>query len=273
MPTDEKRALWSAIRANPNDDTPRLVYADWLQEHGDEARAEFIRVQCALEQLGPDRRKGRKQRPALEKRQKALLTKHEKAWLAPFRARFKGTQRWGSDAWLERLTFRRGLIDTTQFDLECGRVLAAAGDELEPVDGVSVMEMGIKYNHASVVTIADWPGAGCVVCFSIAWATDEDVTAIIRPGHMRNLFYLGLWGGKVTDDGAAQLAAWPFAASLRALDIKDNPITDAGALALADSPHLSNLSRLDLYGTRIGKKGRTALRKRFKSALAINAYP
>jgi hypothetical protein len=27
----------------------RLVFADWLQENGDEARAELIRVQCALE--------------------------------------------------------------------------------------------------------------------------------------------------------------------------------------------------------------------------------
>src|SRR5436190_9976773 len=46
-PSSEQLALWSAIRANPLDDTPRLVYADWLQEHGDDERAEFIRVQCA----------------------------------------------------------------------------------------------------------------------------------------------------------------------------------------------------------------------------------
>ena len=43
-------ALMQAIRANPADDLPRLVYADYLEERGDEssiARAEFIRVQCA----------------------------------------------------------------------------------------------------------------------------------------------------------------------------------------------------------------------------------
>jgi uncharacterized protein (TIGR02996 family) len=27
------------ILANPEDDAPRLVYADWLEEHGDGARA------------------------------------------------------------------------------------------------------------------------------------------------------------------------------------------------------------------------------------------
>jgi len=32
------------IIARPEDDGPRLVYADWLEEHGDSDRAEFIRV-------------------------------------------------------------------------------------------------------------------------------------------------------------------------------------------------------------------------------------
>ena len=36
--TDEN-ALLAAIWANPQDDTVRLVYADWLEETGDPARA------------------------------------------------------------------------------------------------------------------------------------------------------------------------------------------------------------------------------------------
>lgn len=44
-------ALLAAIRANPEEDTPRLVYADWLQEHGQEERAEFIRVQVEYARL------------------------------------------------------------------------------------------------------------------------------------------------------------------------------------------------------------------------------
>lgn len=38
----------------PDDDTPRLVFADWLDEHGDPERAEFIRVQCELARLQRD---------------------------------------------------------------------------------------------------------------------------------------------------------------------------------------------------------------------------
>jgi uncharacterized protein (TIGR02996 family) len=38
----------SGIRAEPDDDAPRLVFADWLEDQGDAERAEFIRVQCEL---------------------------------------------------------------------------------------------------------------------------------------------------------------------------------------------------------------------------------
>src|ERR1041384_7352861 len=37
-----------SILASPEDDTPRLIAADWLDDHGAAERAEFIRVQCAL---------------------------------------------------------------------------------------------------------------------------------------------------------------------------------------------------------------------------------
>jgi uncharacterized protein (TIGR02996 family) len=43
----EREALLAAIKANPDDDTVRLVFADWLDEHGGERDrdwASFIRV-------------------------------------------------------------------------------------------------------------------------------------------------------------------------------------------------------------------------------------
>jgi len=44
----ERSALMRTICESPDDDTPRLVFADWLQEHGEDERAEFIRLQCQL---------------------------------------------------------------------------------------------------------------------------------------------------------------------------------------------------------------------------------
>ncbi len=47
----DRDALLAAITAEPDEDTPRLVYADWLDEHDEGDRAEFIRVQCRLQHL------------------------------------------------------------------------------------------------------------------------------------------------------------------------------------------------------------------------------
>ncbi|MHB1424636.1 MAG: TIGR02996 domain-containing protein [Gemmataceae bacterium] len=54
-------AFLQDILAHPDDDAPRLIFADWLEEQGDAgsvARAEFIRAQCALtnKNLPPHRR-------------------------------------------------------------------------------------------------------------------------------------------------------------------------------------------------------------------------
>lgn len=53
MPTDAdvRAGFMKAIREEPSEDFHRLVFADWLEENGDErdaAQAEFIRVQCKL---------------------------------------------------------------------------------------------------------------------------------------------------------------------------------------------------------------------------------
>src|SRR5437660_1230129 len=82
--TDEA-ALLAAISADPDDDTPRLVYADWLEEHGDEAgrtRAEFIRGQCQAAQLP----RGDKRAAAIEARCEQLRRRFEEAWTGPLRA-------------------------------------------------------------------------------------------------------------------------------------------------------------------------------------------
>lgn len=51
---NQDEAFLAAIVENPGDDTPRLIYADFLLERdgpGDRERQEFIRVQCELARL------------------------------------------------------------------------------------------------------------------------------------------------------------------------------------------------------------------------------
>lgn len=50
----DREALYRAIIANPDEDTPRFVYADWLEENGEPEHAEFIRIGCLLEANTPD---------------------------------------------------------------------------------------------------------------------------------------------------------------------------------------------------------------------------
>jgi uncharacterized protein (TIGR02996 family) len=72
----DRDALLRAIVAAPDDDAPRLVYADWLDEHGEAARAEFIRLQCKLARH-PRTADGR--RTELELAEQELFRQHARA--------------------------------------------------------------------------------------------------------------------------------------------------------------------------------------------------
>ena len=62
--TTEERAFLAAIRAAPEDDLPRLVMADWLDEQHQPERAEFIRVQCEKDAIpAPPREPERGEHP------------------------------------------------------------------------------------------------------------------------------------------------------------------------------------------------------------------
>ena len=47
-------ALLAALMAFPDEDTPRLIYADWLEESGDALMAQFIRIQIEMANKGFD---------------------------------------------------------------------------------------------------------------------------------------------------------------------------------------------------------------------------
>ncbi len=66
----------TTIAENPRDQTARLVYADWLEEHDQAPRAEFIRIQCELA--------GSRMKPiqyqSLRVRERDLLNEHRSDW-------------------------------------------------------------------------------------------------------------------------------------------------------------------------------------------------
>ncbi len=81
--TDELFML-AAVLASPDDDTPRLLYADWLDDHDEAPHAEFIRTQCALakmEKKAPSSFKNSEEAHNLRRRERDLLRKHGNGWV------------------------------------------------------------------------------------------------------------------------------------------------------------------------------------------------
>jgi uncharacterized protein (TIGR02996 family) len=103
-------AFLQAVLDAPDDDAPRLIYADWLEEQGD-PRGEFIRIQCALAQMD----EADDHRWELEARERQLLWQHSKGWAGPVRR------------YVKKWRFRRGFVE--KITIRADRFLACA-DEL-----------------------------------------------------------------------------------------------------------------------------------------------
>jgi uncharacterized protein (TIGR02996 family) len=89
-----RQDLLDAIAEHPEDDARRLVFADWLDEHGESDRAEFIRVQLQLATIT-------KEHPGyaeLAEREGELLSKHGRDWRSVLPERLRSGAR-----------FRRGI--------------------------------------------------------------------------------------------------------------------------------------------------------------------
>ena len=102
-----------AIVANPDDDEPRLVYADMLESRGD-LRGELIQLQYRLARAAD---------PQLQARVDELLQRHRRTLLADVLALAPNA----------RFTFERGFVvgmtapdSTAQRDLQLERALAIA---------------------------------------------------------------------------------------------------------------------------------------------------
>src|SRR5262245_52035295 len=72
-------AFHAALRDDPDDDFTRLVYADWLDDHGESDRAAFVRLAVKLEKLPQD---DPTRRQLLNRYTDRRLT-HGAAWLRP----------------------------------------------------------------------------------------------------------------------------------------------------------------------------------------------
>ena len=249
MPSAEERAFFDRIRDDPADDGPRLIYADWLDEHGQPDRAEFVRVQCALHRLPDDDPR----RPELRERERLLFEANEARWtadLAPL-----------VSAW----EFRRGVIDAVAVD--AGQFLAsgAALFDLAPVRKVRFRNVGDR-----LAKLVQSPLLELVRELDLSGNDlgNGGPNLLARSRHLGRLDALDLGFTEVGDKGLQKLAASPVFGGLRALHINDNErarLGVPGLRALAESPHLTRLARLDVSGNALSE---AAVRPLFDGPIA-----
>ena len=99
------QTLLKAICADPENDLPRLVYADFLEENGDPDRAAFIRLQVEFTRTA---RAGRGLDDAIRTELAELWADHEKEWRAEL-PRVAGVE-W--DVVFHRGFIERAIVDT-----------------------------------------------------------------------------------------------------------------------------------------------------------------
>lgn len=153
----EREAFVRAIIAAPDDDLPRLVFADWLDEHGEGELAEFIRVQCRLahpfasctprcsHEYGHLLPCEFGLRDGLRRRERELLIANMADWLLPSPTRFPVvTESIDQHGWGLRektglgheylpVRFRRGFVDEVH-----GRLKVLIGGECELCAGTGM---------------------------------------------------------------------------------------------------------------------------------------
>jgi uncharacterized protein (TIGR02996 family) len=177
-----------ALLANPEDDTLRLVMADWLDENDQPARAEFIRLQVELargvEEL--DRRR------YLEQRQRDLLLNHEAEWVEPLAAVLDCPPgKWGG--WV----FRRGFVE--YFHLPAS-VLNRHGERLAQL--TPVRELFLRpCNSGNVLALCrrTWLRSITALYLPSARLNANAIRALIDCPYLENLRVLDVVAGDVPE--------------------------------------------------------------------------
>jgi uncharacterized protein (TIGR02996 family) len=232
--------MLDAILAAPDDDEVRLVYADWLAEKGDPL-GEMIHVQLALGGAiigagAGHRRAGLKMatrpRLELEQRERELVKRHEKTWLAPFRRHIR---RW---------TWRRGFVDHVEADVGA---FVDGHEALARVPLGSAELTGFKPPLVEKLRAAPAHPTMRRVLLAQNRIGPRQAVALTGPFFARTTV-LDLWSNPL-GEGVERLAEAPFPA-LERLRLESVDATTRSVCALAKAPWWGRLTHLSLAWNR-----------------------
>lgn len=194
--------LLAAIFAHPEEDTPRLMYADWLEEQGGDsntARAEYVRLEIALAREFTSRRWSA-QRAASEKPPHALFAKYASEWYPELFGRkniLRGTK--------GHPQMRRGFPYQIFADGDALTGVMERVLQLAPITSV-------EFRHCTTDTVrrvgaAPWSARLRKVSFSALDRPPTEWDALATAEHFGELEVLVPYGGVLAPFAAARIAA------------------------------------------------------------------
>ncbi|MCI0457750.1 MAG: TIGR02996 domain-containing protein [Gemmataceae bacterium] len=223
-----------AIGERPDDDGLRLVYADWLDEHGDLDYAEFIRVQVMLAQNADGKGDVPPSELArLRSRERSLLSRNKTRWLQPLRD-LGARGRVHGEFW-------RGFVEDPVID---AAVFLERGEELFRISPVvtlhlnKVGRLARRLSHCPLlarVRRLAFEGTDSI--------TPKALRTILEAEHFAKLESLHLWILGLSDADLLDLAAVPVLPSLLRLSMWETSITGATLPAL-----VARFDRLECLG-------------------------
>lgn len=207
-----EQELFAAVCAAPDDDAPRLAYADHV-EKAEPEYAEFIRLQIAR---ANEERIRKVPRGHMGPRELELWHRNYATW-----GRY--IQRYVRDA-RDPFEFDQG------WEFERGFV---AFVRMEPENFIA---LGERLFRMAPVQHAD------------LYDGTEPVRPLFDSPFLARLDSLSLWRTGLTDDDAIAMAACEALSRATWLDLRQNKIGERGVRALAASPYMSNKVVVDLSG-------------------------
>jgi uncharacterized protein (TIGR02996 family) len=195
MSSASEGAFLRSIAEEPEDNALRLVFADWLDEHGEGPRADFIRVQCELASanLSEERRR------ALRVRERELLDTHWLEWCQAF----------GLD--IEEVGFERGLLSRMRLSRWDGGTMLAAecAPRLATLKELDLSELHL--DAKALTTFAETANLPSLrkLILSDNIITDTGATALAEATGLPRLDTIYLFRNPISDDALAVLDVSP----------------------------------------------------------------
>jgi uncharacterized protein (TIGR02996 family) len=255
-------AFLADIAEHPDDDAPRLIYADWLMDQGDPlsaARGEFIRLQVELARAGLPAAEQARHRARIQE----LLEQNWEAWVGPLRTAIgvENAEPWMQGGYcLDGLyKFRRGFVEEMNLPLAA---FTAAGERLcrmTPLRHLKIRSQTHRPDFAeSIEAFAASPWLARLSSLDLSpyylnGFGPEGMALLARSPFLRRLTTLNLYRNDIGNEGAAALAEAPWLAGLRWLNLTDNQLTPDGLHALRASPFVPALGWLRVANNPVGE--------------------